>query len=711
MLLDRGTEILRFFARTYSANEDLITSLFVFKCNKSVRELALVLVAIYLSLSILPLTIVLVYSTLVLNKFKFLFFHKKSKTIMSNFPSSVYLPLIGETVQFKSNRRFEEYGGIFQTHLDFSGYYLLARPVTCVRSDALCCSLRRDKMSLMATVGYYGPSFVFASKVPQLAQILLNDRDRIPVWERKATAIVQDFLRGIAGQSCFSFADKVNVLACELLTSIFLNMDGLSPALFEAFERYVSLSQHSPLFNATHRPRQALVEAVACAVFEQDRRFFSQQPPGGKEKDETIYEALDVIGALIVGEQCAGDQERYEMFFVFLVEYCYRSLVRQLRSLLHLLLARDSDMLDSAFRTYQSYLAARQAAGSIPARRVERYCWASVAAETVTDATAGGLSADRLSRSSSAKSELKEESKVESESSINGSQHAENAAVTDAPLNSATQDTYDYNQLASISKLKDVVDTSLSPSDERLEDLLTPVFLHSKFLECPRGAEYQSSVASNAEHYSSPPSVLSLQSTGKAGRKFQRLRQEQLAKEYIKCIETITETSLQAVKLEQPPLCYSLWLCHEGFDLQDPTTVNKVYEINTNDIVLQLHNTDYLCSDYDPQDDDVAHASTIRATRRLGCLSNLILNIFAHELIIAYRWTYEPTLIDKFSDEEPIPDHSLFVWNFHSVSTLPFCVTTWEEEEDDTGDSTSSGSGDSGRTQGEDEERYYSDGL
>eukprot|EP01031_Cornospumella_fuschlensis_P029795 gene29795-35975_t len=499
-------------------------------------------------------------------------------------------------------------------------------------------------------------------------------------------------------------------------------MDGLSPALFEAFERYVALSQHGPLFNAAHRPRQALVEAVACAVFEQDRRFFSQQPqlpPGGEEKDAIINESLDVIGALLVDEQCTGDQERYEMFFVFLVEYCYRSLVQQLRSLLHLLLAGDSDMLDSALRAYQSYLAARQAAGSIPARHVERYSWASVAAETVTDAAAGmaagGLSADRLSRSSSATSELKEESKVESESSINGSQHAENAGMTDAPLNSATQDTYDYNQLASISKLKDVVDTSLSPSDERLEDLLTPVFPHSKVLESPRGAEYQSprwSVASNAEQYiSGPPSVLSLQSTGKTSRKLQRLRQEQLAKEYIKCIETITEASLQAKKLEQPPLCYSLWLCHEGFDLQDPSAVNKVYEIKANDIVLQLHNTDYLRSDYVPHDDDVAHASKVKATRRLGCFSNLVLNICAHELIIAYRWTYEPTLTDKIKDEEPIPDHSLFVRNFHSVSTLPFCVTTWEEEEDDTGDSTSSGSGDSGRIQGEDEERYYSDGL
>eukprot|EP01031_Cornospumella_fuschlensis_P029796 gene29796-35976_t len=211
MMLDILKEILRFFARIYRTNADLVTSLFIFKCKKSARELALVLVAIYLSLSILPLTIVLAYTTLALNKFKFLFFHQKSKTIVSTFPRSVYLSLIGETVQFKSNRRFEEYGDIFRTHLDFSGYYLLARPVTCVRSDALCCSLRRDKMSLMATVGYYGPSCVFASKVPQLAQILLNDRDRIPVWEQKATAIVQDFLRGIAGQSCFSFADKVNV--------------------------------------------------------------------------------------------------------------------------------------------------------------------------------------------------------------------------------------------------------------------------------------------------------------------------------------------------------------------------------------------------------------------------------------------------------------------------------------------------------------------
>ncbi|RYH08989.1 hypothetical protein EON65_40510 [archaeon] len=108
------------------------------------------------------------------------------------------------------SKHFAEHGAIFQTHLDFSGYYLLARRVVCVQLDSLTGRLQRQRLHLMGTVGYYGPSCISASKVPQLAHILLNDRESIPIWEQQATGIIQKFLQRLIYESTFSFADKVN---------------------------------------------------------------------------------------------------------------------------------------------------------------------------------------------------------------------------------------------------------------------------------------------------------------------------------------------------------------------------------------------------------------------------------------------------------------------------------------------------------------------
>ncbi|RYH08988.1 hypothetical protein EON65_40505 [archaeon] len=311
----------------------------------------------------------------------------------------------------------------------------------------------------------------------------------------------------------------------------------------------MSTSQHSPCFNANRRYRQSILDSISIAVFEQDRRFYTQETHTlrSEGKESTVYDVLDVMDILLNSESHTGDQDKYEMFFIFIVEYCYRSLVQQLRSLLHLLLVQDSEMLSSAVSAYQNYLTARQAAGNLPSRHVRRYSWAHVAAETVPDVALGKMvviSTDQAASAEGAASRYEEESKLEdndqtaSSISKEGSDiYQQHGHMLPIRLSSVTHDTHDYNQAAT-SKLKEM-DTSMLPTDERLEDLLTPILPHSQSIDSPRLRHTLSPVASNAEQRGSPASMLSSVNTGRTSSRVHRLRQEELAKEYIKCIEVM----------------------------------------------------------------------------------------------------------------------------------------------------------------------------
>ncbi|RYH08987.1 hypothetical protein EON65_40500 [archaeon] len=131
-----------------------------------------------------------------------------------------------------------------------------------------------------------------------------------------------------------------------------------------------------------------------------------------------------------------------------------------------------------------------------------------------------------------------------------------------------------------------------------------------------------------------------------------------------------------------------------------------MYGIEANDLLLQRHNIDYLYTNKLVNDEATTTSVFIR---RLGCFSKLILNIFAHELIIAYRWNYEPSLTDIMRcNAEPVADHSLFVSHFHAISTMAFCIAIWDEEEEEAEEGSSSKQQEE---EEEEEERYFSDGL
>lgn len=103
---------------------------------------------------------------------------------------------------------FHRHGPIFQTALDFSGWYLLARKVVCL--DAWPGGAHDRRLCLLGSRGFYGSSRPIARLLPALAHLVLDDRDNALAYENLAKPIIRRFLSRLVYEPVFSFADKAN---------------------------------------------------------------------------------------------------------------------------------------------------------------------------------------------------------------------------------------------------------------------------------------------------------------------------------------------------------------------------------------------------------------------------------------------------------------------------------------------------------------------
>eukprot|EP00981_Chlorochromonas_danica_P015597 scaffold13610_cov159-Ochromonas_danica.AAC.10 len=142
--------------------------------------------------------------------------------------STSALPCIGDTLSYQTHSErflqqgFHQHGPIFQTALDFSGWYLLARKVICLDdwptgSDGVGGGggggggrPHRGRLRLLGLRGFYGSSRRIARLLPALAHLVLDDRDNMLAYENLAKPIIRRFLSRLVYEPVFSFADKAN---------------------------------------------------------------------------------------------------------------------------------------------------------------------------------------------------------------------------------------------------------------------------------------------------------------------------------------------------------------------------------------------------------------------------------------------------------------------------------------------------------------------
>lgn len=55
-------------------------------------------------------------------------------------------------------------------------------------------------------------------------------------------------------------------LACELVSAVFLNIPGYSPALQHSLDHYLSASLHNPSFNAAQKDRKQISNCIQVNV-------------------------------------------------------------------------------------------------------------------------------------------------------------------------------------------------------------------------------------------------------------------------------------------------------------------------------------------------------------------------------------------------------------------------------------------------------------
>jgi hypothetical protein len=105
--------------------------------------------------------------------------------------------------------RFERFGAVFQTSLDFSGSFLMARRIICIDSSLL---LQVPKRCLrpLAVLGHRGACLCSSDQILQFTHRILSDRVLIQHWEELATPLIRHFLHRLVLEESFSFVERVN---------------------------------------------------------------------------------------------------------------------------------------------------------------------------------------------------------------------------------------------------------------------------------------------------------------------------------------------------------------------------------------------------------------------------------------------------------------------------------------------------------------------
>eukprot|EP00597_Dinobryon_sp_UTEXLB2267_P019522 CAMPEP_0201098778 /NCGR_PEP_ID=MMETSP0812-20130820/7808_1 /ASSEMBLY_ACC=CAM_ASM_000668 /TAXON_ID=98059 /ORGANISM="Dinobryon sp., Strain UTEXLB2267" /LENGTH=554 /DNA_ID=CAMNT_0047354381 /DNA_START=334 /DNA_END=1998 /DNA_ORIENTATION=+ len=217
----------------------------------------------------------------------------------------------------------------------------------------------------------------------QLEARLLGDCSHSEAWEEVLTPIIRDFLRRLIYESSFSFADKVNMLACEIVSSVFLDMKGLSVSLQQAMDRHLSAAFSGPrTLYLSPGPEEVLQGFISRALTEEDRKF-SVRGLCASEQRESMLAALsrlarqgghdcrqsgDSGASSIALERLYPDRDRTplgpqafpgQLLQVFLVELVYLQLTRLLRRLLQLVLEQQQGLALAASQRYRLCLERR----------------------------------------------------------------------------------------------------------------------------------------------------------------------------------------------------------------------------------------------------------------------------------------------------------------------------------------------------------------
>ncbi|KAJ1422894.1 hypothetical protein B484DRAFT_109762 [Ochromonadaceae sp. CCMP2298] len=222
-------------------------------------------------------------------------------------PRRSCLPLVGETCHFLADGGFltshqRELGEVFETSLDISDSFLGARRVLVLGNlgtiEALPGGLREVGRS-----GVMGGEAAYRClpAMPKVAQRLLGGgggggggggrdvgvggaetgtgagagtrtrtgvytgrdtgrggglevEERARRWEEAAAPVIQAFLRRLVMEGTFDFDDKIPHLACELLSTLFLGMEGFSPGLLQTLEGYAEACPPPPTHTPTRTP-------------------------------------------------------------------------------------------------------------------------------------------------------------------------------------------------------------------------------------------------------------------------------------------------------------------------------------------------------------------------------------------------------------------------------------------------------------------------
>lgn len=347
--------------------------LLMFKCQEhSKKDAFIASVVVLLVISNLPMLMLLRYIWDRIEAFIGLF--RRHKHAISPLPGHEGLPFVGESLAFRLNSKsffkthFQQFGDIFLTSFDFSGWYYRAKRVICVLDSPLF-NIARNNFKYLGYHGFYGGSHFTSSHVKHLSIALLHDPELTERWETIVTPIIRSFFNRLIFESSFSFADKVNELACEIIATVFLGMEGLSITLLHALDQYLTVSQHQHSINASLRQKSILTNFIQAAIFEEDRKHYSKDidlrdqikeiTTGTSERRDTIISILlDMISISL--DEIVTEADKNDLFFIFLVEHCYRTLVQQLRILFWVVLTDRPLLLLTARSKYQGFLNANQ---------------------------------------------------------------------------------------------------------------------------------------------------------------------------------------------------------------------------------------------------------------------------------------------------------------------------------------------------------------
>lgn len=125
---------------------------------------------------------------------------------------------------------------------------------------------------------------------------------------------------------------------------------------------YLTESFHGKKFNASLPHRKLIYNYIHVAIFEEDRNFFSKGMESMEslesdifpEKDFVLNDILQCCSAALAHE--ATEADKHDLFFIFLVEYCYLMLVQQLRTTLLVLLSNRKNSLGLIRGGYQKHM-------------------------------------------------------------------------------------------------------------------------------------------------------------------------------------------------------------------------------------------------------------------------------------------------------------------------------------------------------------------